>query len=251
MQNISEIIAQGKWPPKKYDSAYIKGFDHWYLPKNIERIDNVLKNIKIKSTGEDSLDIGFGNPIVLEREQKIFRRCKGLYINLDEAINKGISKSIIIEGNCYQIPFDSDKFDVVSAYALLHIIPDIPEFYKEAYRVLKSGGSLYTDGDRNLFISKIVRRIGMLKCYFSGNKEQFEYWRDLLNVKESYHQEGINYSKLKKVLKQIGFSKVIIVPWFSANPEWDKIIVYKLVTKLLTLLKVKVLSTHIQILAIK
>ena len=251
MQNIKEILSIGKWPPKNYPEAYIKGFSHWYSSENINRIDEVLKTLHKKSDIKLCLDIGFGNPIVLEREIKIFPQCSGLYITLDEALKHAISKSILTKGNCYPIPSDFKQLDLISAYAFLHVIPDIPEFYKEAYRVLKKGGTLYTDGDRNINIVKIIRRMKMMQYRIRRNNNQFEYWRDILNVKANFHQEGIDYKLLKNSLKQIGFSKVIITPWFSFNPDWDNNILFKLVKAMLTLFKVKILSTHIQIVAVK
>ncbi|MDP3445883.1 MAG: class I SAM-dependent methyltransferase [Ignavibacteria bacterium] len=251
MQNITEILAQKKWPPHNYSSAYVRGFDHWFLPDNINRIDKTLKKINEKAEVKKCLDIGFGNPIVLQRELRIFPQCNGLYVTLRIAFEKGINKSILYEGNCYQIPFDPNEFDLVSAYALLHIIPDISEFYKEAYRVLKKGGCLYTDGDRNIFLIKIMRKFKMIQYRLTGNKNKFEYWSKIFITKENFHQEGIDYVQLKIKLLQIGFSNVVITPWFSANPNLDKNIVYHFLKNLLVFFKFNFFSTHIQILAIK
>ena len=251
MQNIFEILEQKLWPPKNYSPAYIKGFDHWFSPENLNRIDKVLETIKKETNGKKCLDIGFGNPIALERELKIFPQCFGLYITLDEVSHKGVSGSIISSGNCYPIPYDAEEFDLVSAYAFLHIIPDIPEFYKEAFRVLKMGGHLYTDGDRNILITKIIRKLRMIQCRTTGNKSMFEHWKGILNIKENFHQEGIDYIKLKKILKEIGFSKVIITPWFSAKPDYQNKVIYRILIKLLSFFNAKFLFTHIQIIAIK
>jgi ubiquinone/menaquinone biosynthesis C-methylase UbiE len=251
MQSISEILTQKKWPPKNYNSAYVKGFDHWYLPENLNRIDSVLRSIKRRTVGNRCLDIAFGNPFILKREIEIFEQCQGIYITLDEALQQGVSESIITKGNCYQIPFDDEAFDLVSGYALLHIIPDIPLFYKEAYRVLKKGGYLYTDGDKNIFITKMIRKIKMVQYNIFRDRIKFEYWKNILNEKSNFHQEGINYIKLKKTLKKIGFRKVIITPWFSAKPEYNKKITFQLMKKLFTIINLKFLFTHIQILAIK
>ena len=251
MQDIKEIISTEKWPPKNYPLAYIQGFAHWYTPQNLNRIDEVLNWIKSNYGINTSLDIAFGNPFLLEREMKIFPQCKGLYITLNEARSKGISESLIAMGNCYQIPYDTEQLDLISAYALLHIIPDIPEFYKEAYRVLRKGGFLYTDGDRNINMVKIVRKFRMIQYRITRNRIQFDYWRDILRKKENFHQEGINDIELKNSLLKIGFSNVIITPWFSFNPDWEKYLVYKSIKKLLILSKIRLFSTHMQIIAIK
>lgn len=251
MQNIFDILNQKLWPPTQYESAYIEGFKHWYSHENINRIDKTLQTICNNDERSKCLDIGFGNPIVLQRELEIFSCCKGLYITLKKALENGVSASLIHEGNCYQIPFQNEEFDLVSAYAFLHIIPDIPEFYREAFRILRKGGCLYTDGDKNIFLTKIIRRIKMLQFRLLGKKSNFMYWKDLLKEKENFHKEGIDYIELKKILYQIGFKEVLISPWFSSKESLNRNLFFKVTKKLLTYFKINFLFTHIQIVATK
>lgn len=57
--------------------------------------------------------------------------------------------------------------------------------------------------------------------------------------------------KIFRQLKEIGFSSVIITPWFSSKPEYQNNFFYRILIKLLTLFNIRFLFTHTQIVAIK
>lgn len=240
------------WPPEKFDS-YIEDRDHWISTKNIEKIDSIIDLVFKKTEGKKCIDIGFGNPLVLLRELKVFPNCIGLYLSLEKAKEKNISESMLIKGNCYQIPFEKEEFDLVSAYALLHLLPDIPAFFREAFRVLKNGGYLYTDNDKSIFTVLFLRKLKMLQYFVQGKKykDKYEHWRNILKAQDDYHQEGIDYIFLEKALKEIGFKKVILNPGFSFNPNHEKKISFRIIKFLFKIFKLKFLHTHIQILAVK
>ena len=199
-KKVNTPLPYANWPPKKFDS-FIEDRYHWTSPKNTEKIDSIINLVLKKTEGKKCIDIGFGNPLVLQRELKIFPNCIGLYLSLEKAQEKNISKSNLIKGNCYQIPFEQGEFDLVSAYALLHVLPDIPAFYREAYRVLKSGGYLYTDNDKSIFTVKLLRKIKMLQYWVMGKKykDKYKHWHDILKEQENYHQEGVDYVFLEKM----------------------------------------------------
>lgn len=252
IQFVSELLKSNKWPPPDIDD-WIKDRPHWLLPENIERIDNTIKTIFENTEGKKCLDVGFGNCLVLLRELKIFPCCSGLYISLKNALEKGVPESILNKGNCYEIPYKSEEFDLVSAWGLLHLLPDFQPFFSEAFRVLKKGGYLYTDGDKSLYIVKLIRKIKMYLFKFLGKKykDRYELWRDVLNQRDDFHREGIEYIELEKKLKEIGFSKIILKPRFSVKPEYKTNLVYGMLTILLPTFKFKFSYSHIEILAIK
>jgi ubiquinone/menaquinone biosynthesis C-methylase UbiE len=251
MMDIYKMLDEKIWPPSNLPKIYINGFEHWYSVENIKRIDSILKNLHPEINKRNCLDIGFGNPILLERETKIFANVKALYISKERALKCEVSDLVIIEGNCYQIPFDNNSFDVISAYAFLHIIPDIPNFYTEAYRVLNNGGILYTDGDRNIYLIKLIRLFRIVQYTLTRNKTKLKYWHSIFEDNNLFHKEGIDYKKLPKILFEIGFKKVIIKSWFSTKPEYKNKILFKLAIKCLTLFRLNILNTHISIIASK
>jgi ubiquinone/menaquinone biosynthesis C-methylase UbiE len=251
-QLVSELIINRKWPPENFRN-YLDDRNHWLLPENLQRIDQTLKMIYKKSKGGKCLDVGFGNSLVLTRELEIFPTCFGLYIDPSKAIEKGIPKSILIKGDCYKMPFEPEEFDLVSAYAFLHVIPNIPQFYLEAYRVLKKGGYLYTDNDKSIYTVKLIRKIRMAQYCLLGKKykDKYKHWREILHQNDTYHSEGVEYFALKRILKEIGFKKVILIPVFSVNPIYKRHLIYRLMKLGFNLFKFRFFHTHIQILAIK
>ena len=108
MPDVLKLIKDKKWPPTKIPDIYIAGFDHWNCPENIARIDKTLRKFIYKSDRKKCLDVGFGNPILLQREIDLFSEINGLYISMDKALNAGCPNARIIEGNCYQIPFGKE-----------------------------------------------------------------------------------------------------------------------------------------------
>ena len=228
---------------------------HRFSDENIDRIDNIIKMIHKNTEGQKCLDVGVGSGLVLLREAKIFPECVGLDICIKMALQKGIPESMLVEGSCYQLPFGCGEFDLVSAYSLLHHLSNIPKFLQEAYRVLKKGGYLYTDGDINIYCMRLLRKLKMARYYFAGkkHKQTYEYWRDMLVHRDEceYHHMGLDFIELERTLKTIGFDKVIIVPRFSVNPSHNKKLAFRIMKKAYRCLSLKSCFTHIQLFAVK
>lgn len=236
-------------------NTYEKGTTgrHRFSQENIDRINDIIQMIYENTEGEKCLDAGSG--LLLLREAKVFRQCIGLDISLEMALEKGIPKSMLLQGNCYELPFDCEEFDLVSAYSLLHHLSNIPKFLAEAYRVLKKGGYLYTDGDTNIHCIKVLRKIKMARYRLGGKgrKREYEYWRDRLTQRDGseYHNMGLDFIELEKSLKEIGFDKVILTPRFSVNPIYNKKLSFRIMKNLFRRFHPKFCFTHIQLFAIK
>jgi ubiquinone/menaquinone biosynthesis C-methylase UbiE len=229
--------------------------NHRFCSQNISSIRSVVQEIYNNTEGKKCLDIGVGSGLVLLRELELFDKCLGLDLSLNMALSKGIPKDLLVEGNCYQLPFKNEEFDLVSACALLHHLADIQKFYLEAFRVLKPGGYLYTDGDKNIFCVKLERRMKMIQYLLSGkkNSNEFKYYRDRLIYRDSdeYHSMGLNYNELERKLRSIGFRKVILTPMFSVNPNHTKKLSFRIMKTIHNSFKFKFCFTHIRLIAIK
>lgn len=257
-QNEELILELNK---KVYSSMDLKAYEegsarrHRVSQENIDRINDIIKIIYENTEGEKCLDVGVGSGLVLLRQAKIFRECIGLDICLEMALQKGIPRSMLVKGNCYQLPFDREEFDLVSAYSVLHHLSNIPKFFTEAYRVLKKGGYLYTDGDKNIYCIKLVRKYKMAQYCLAGKKHKgtYEYWRDILirRDKDEYHSMGLDFIELERMLKKIGFNKVILTPRFSVNPSYNKKLAFRIMKKVFHCFNLKSCFTHIQLFAIK
>jgi ubiquinone/menaquinone biosynthesis C-methylase UbiE len=188
-------------------------------------------------------------------ELKYFESCIGLDLSLEMALSKGISKELLVQGNCYHTPFADDEFHLVSAFALLHHLVNIDDFFKEAFRILKPGGYLYTEGDKNLYCVKTERRLRMFQYTLQGERNtiKFKYYRDRLKQRDrfEYHQMGLDFRKLRKLLEKVGFQEIKIIPMFSYNPKHTKKLSFRIMRALYRLLKCKSCFTHISIIAKK
>lgn len=244
---------------EEYDLKTAQGYEeqhsHRFSTENIDRIDNILKVIYENTEGEKCLDVGVGSGLVLLRESQLFSECIGMDLSLKMALEKGIPKSKLVMGDCYHLPFDSEEFDLVSAYSVLHHLTNVKKFYAEAYRVLKKGGYLYSDGDINIHCIRLLRKFKMIQIRFAGKKYRwnYKYWRDRLKHRDidEYHHMGLDFRESKRLLKQIGFEKVIFTPRFSVNPDHTRKLTFRMMKRFHHLFKLKSCFTHIQFLAIK
>ena len=111
-------------------------------------IDNFVK----LSGGETVLDIGCGGG---QNVANFIKRTHGLVCGMDysptcvdiasrknkAAISQG--RASIVEANVSNIPFDDNRFDIVTAFETIYFWNDIVENFKEVLRVLKPEGRFY------------------------------------------------------------------------------------------------------------
>ena len=228
---------------------------HRFSGENLDRIKNIIYNIQRRTGGKKCLDVGVGSGLVLLREKEVFPECIGMDLSLRMARQKGIPESMLVQGSCYNLPFDSDEFNLVSAYSVLHHLSNISKFFYEAHRVLKKGGVLYTDGDINLHCMRLLTEYKRTLYHIGRERyrQQYEFWRDRMKYRNQneYHHMGLDYMVLGKLLKSIGFREVIFTPRFSVNPVYNRKIAFRLMRAVYLLFRLKPCFTHIQILAIK
>jgi len=250
--SIFELKESKKWPPNTIPDIYFSGFEHWHNDLNIKRIEETFFQIA-KVTGDGkSLDINFGNPILLKLINKHYKDRYALYVDktkLDENIN--IKNTTILEGDCYSIPFPDSTFNIVTSYAFLHLIPDHKTFFKEVFRVLNGKGCFYADGDKNLNITKLIRIFKLFVCQITRNKIEYLKWKKILQPKDNFHQEGIDYNACKKYLLSAGFKRVEVNTWITMKPQYQKKIYISFILKLLKFFRLNFLFTHVQIIAYK
>lgn len=108
------------------------------------------------------LDVGCGTGVNLEYMAKLGNRIVGLDISeiaMRKCKNRGLSGIVcdIAEG----LPFDNASFDMVFASEVLEHLNDTNFFLSEAYRVLRSGGTLLLSTPNSAFwVIRVLCLIG-------------------------------------------------------------------------------------------
>lgn len=105
-------------------------------------------------------------------------------------------------GSVCELPFDSDTFDVVYSFGVLHHVPDIEKAQSEIARVLKPGGQLivmlYAKYSLNYLVSiMFVRRLALLLLYISGTKPKGVTAQHLINLRE---KGPLQYLRMKNFI---------------------------------------------------
>ena len=82
----------------------------------------------------------------------------------------------MLEGNVLSLPFDDDKFDIVTAFETVYFWPDIEKAFGEVKRVLKPGGifliGMESNGSDNLPM-KISQKLIDMTVYNDRELTQF------------------------------------------------------------------------------
>tara|TARA_B100000780_G_scaffold39758_1_gene24710 strand:- start:123 stop:938 length:816 start_codon:yes stop_codon:yes gene_type:complete len=113
------------------------------------QLESVFKKKWRNSLKGDLLEIGCGSGSDIEIFSKIKEIKKIAAIDLGENIEKLIKKYKekqdidISRGNALSLDFDDEKFDVIYSFGVFHHTSDPIKCISEAYRVLKTNGTIF------------------------------------------------------------------------------------------------------------
>ncbi len=175
--------------------------------------EDILKELSGRSQGEAALDLGCGTGNISRRIARFFQRSYGVDISfnmLKEA--RGLSGRIA--GDCLELPFQDNSFDLVCAYGTLHHIYDFGRLFFEASRVLVPGGFFYIDHEID---SQFIRHFktafkayrfiyGMDKRY-RAKDAGFDPEEFRLAEYHAYEGGGLDIDEVQEILGQAGFSE--------------------------------------------
>ena len=94
---------------------------------------------------------------------------------------------MVWQGSVERIIFAKDWFDAVTAYETVYFWPDLPQCFREVYRVLKPGGTLLICNESN------------------GDTDKDKKWTEIIGGMTIYKD-----AELKTYLEQAGFHDVQI-----------------------------------------
>ena len=198
------------------------------------------------------LDIGTGSGNLLRVAPGIFEECHA--VDLGEKMLMRIKKrhpSVqLTAADAEHLPFKNSSFNVVSCYAMLHHLYSHRKLFEESLRVLKPGGTLYTDHDPNYFLNRFYRVI--YKIRFAGKSGFGSEAEDLAE----YHNAktaGLNPLKLKKQLLDTGFETVKVTYRITDKPNWGHVMsaTVGFLKTASAILPLKSFFTHFSIMAVK
>ena len=143
------------------------------------------------------LDCGCGGGANIKR---LLKKCpqgvvKGIdYSPVSVEKSKRVNETAVTKGRCTvlrasvaELPFESEQFDAVTAFETVYFWPDLPQCFREIWRVLKSGGTFLICNESN------------------GDTDKDEKWTEIIGGMTIYKD-----IELKSCLEQAGFFDVQI-----------------------------------------
>ena len=108
--------------------------------------------------------------------------------------SKRVNEAAVTKGRCdvlrasvTELPFESEQFNAVTAFETVYFWPDLPQCFREVWRVLKSGGTFLLCNESN------------------GDTDKDEKWTEIIGGMTIYKD-----AELKAYLEQAGFHDVQI-----------------------------------------
>ena len=98
-----------------------------------------------------------------------------------------VGRCTVLQGSVANMIFAGDWFDAVTAFETVYFWPELPQCFREVYRVLKPGGTLLICNESN------------------GDTDKDEKWTEIIGGMTIYKD-----AELKTYLEQAGFHDVQI-----------------------------------------
>jgi ubiquinone/menaquinone biosynthesis C-methylase UbiE len=196
-----------------------------FAEENEKRVHDFIRDLSEKYGNESLLDVGCGTGNILRFAVKYFKQVTGADISEEMLeLSKKYTKNLVL-ADATKLPFEDNKFDVVSAYSVLHHLYNPLPAINEMFRVCKKDGVVYTDNDPNGYFQKRFKWYKNLRKKFykkrmSENIPQVdENFRNNMMLAEYYHyyEDGMDAEKIKEMFISAGFSEVNV--YFRYHPR--------------------------------
>ncbi|MBN1865100.1 MAG: class I SAM-dependent methyltransferase [Victivallales bacterium] len=223
-----------------------------FNPRRENACRTLLSRIATISGDDAFLDVGTGTGNILRIGRSIFKRSYGSDIG-DKLLGRvaaDLQGCHLFSADAEEMPIKDFSFNCISCYAMLHHLLSHEKILRECHRMLKPGGTLYTDHDPNYFFNRFYHILYRLRHSgrpgFGSDMEELAEYHNTLS-------SGINPEKLKKLLLQIGFNDVKVTYRMTDRTAWPPLLrpavaSLRLLTKIIP---IKSLFTHFMMTAVK
>lgn len=186
------------------------------------RIRKTLQEASERSNRGCLLDVCCGTGNILKTAHEYFDDCLGTDISLN-MMNVAKRKNYKVLGaDATNIPLQDRSVDCVTIFSGLHHIYDYTSAICEMARVLKPGGTFYSDWDPNghvlqegWAVTSGVKGLHFLREIFSGEKRIPESQEQTLAECHLYSETGFLPELVSDTLKNAGFSDVRLIYHFN------------------------------------
>lgn len=222
-------------PKGKLGNLQLKSMNKEHTPVSLWG----LKHLDIHSN-DVILDVGCGGGININRMAEKAKKVYGVDYSIESVklsrevnrVNIDKGKVEILEGDVQNLPFEDNRFDIVTAFETVYFWPNIVESFKEVKRVLKPGGifliGMESNGSDNI-IMKLSEKFIDMAVYNDKEIKEFlksaeycditVYLRDGKNKKEIIKKMDGSITKIDDDYNNLSISDKFV--------EWMTIVAQK------------------------
>lgn len=166
---------------------------------------------------ERLLDVGCGTGNILNLARRHFASAVGvdLSVGLLRQLRRRESHPLAAS-EALLLPFRPEQFDCVTMYALVHHILDPGPVFREAWRVLRPGGTLYLDHDPNWYFGRFHHVYYRVRY---ADRPGFGSWDAEMSEWHHTRTGGLHPYAVKAALERAGFRDVDVRFRITSNPE--------------------------------
>ncbi|MBE9052520.1 3-demethylubiquinone-9 3-O-methyltransferase [Nostocales cyanobacterium LEGE 11386] len=171
--------------------------DNWWIEGEVLNLSNHLNKSRIEFfssyiptwQGVEVLDIGCGGGLACELLAKQGANISGIDLSLNsikvaqEHAKKSNLKIDYYQGIAENMPFETNKFDIVLCCDVLEHVTDWKQVISEAYRVLTTNGLFFFDTINKTFKSKLIM-IWLLEDILQQIPRGFHDWNKFIKVQD-------------------------------------------------------------------